>query len=470
VLTVVVFAAVTALFVAVHVRRARWQRSVACPRCGTRVRAAAVRCARCGVPPQVFEVVSAPTADGPPPAAAGERLHAVVRGDVCVGCGACIAACPEPGAIVLEGKLARVEPALCRAHGECVAACPVQGIFLSTGSARQRVEVPVLDFDFETSVHGIFIAGELGGRGLIKNAINEGKLAAQAVGRRRPPAAAAGSSGPVHDVVIVGSGPAGLSAALECRRQGLRAVILEQGDTVESIRRYPRRKLLLAEPVDLPLLGDLWIADATKERLLAVWERVVQDSGVVVRTGQRVTDVKAASWGFDVVTAEAAWPAHHVILAMGRRGSPRKLGVPGEDLPHVVYDVTEMEVFAGRRVLVVGGGDSAVESAVGLARQRGTEVHLSYRGQRFERVKERNRAKLDEATARGSVTLLLGSRVVEIRAGAVLLETGGEVLEIPNDDVIVRIGGEPPAAFLDRIGIRRAVKELALDAAAGAEA
>lgn len=472
-LTTVLFVLVTAIFVALHVRRsrggaARAATRVNCPRCGIPVAGSSVRCPKCGVPPQVFEVVAAPSVAGSAGETSAGRLHAVVRGNVCVGCGACVSVCPEPGAISLVGKLAVVNPALCKTHGECVRACPVQAIFLLTGCAGQKVEVPIVDFDFETNVRGVFIVGELGGRGLIKNAINEGKLAAQAVARRAREGTGVAGSGLVHNVVIVGSGPAGLSAALECHRQSLRYVVLEQGDAVESIRRYPRRKLLLAEPVNLPIVGDLWVADASKETLLEIWERILHDTGVQIRTGQKVSDVKSTPWGFDVVTPAASWPARHVILAMGRRGSPRKLDVAGEELPKVVYDIVEMDAFQGRRVLVIGGGDSAVESAVGLARQAGTSVHLSYRGEGFDRVKERNRAKLDEAVKSGRVRLVLGLTVAEIRAGCVQLHTPVGVIEIPNDDVVVRIGGEPPAAFLDRIGVRRVVKELAMDSAAGA--
>jgi thioredoxin reductase/Pyruvate/2-oxoacid:ferredoxin oxidoreductase delta subunit len=416
------------------------------------------------VPPQVFEVVAAPTAAGAAPEdVSAAALHAVVRGDVCVGCGACVSVCPEPGAIALEGKLAIVHTESCKAHGECVSACPVNGIFLGSGAAVQRVETPDLTLEFETNVPGLFIVGELGGRGLIKNAINEGRVAAEAVASRVKARRAAGPSGLVHDVVVVGSGPAGLSAALTCRQHGLTLAVLEQGDAAESIRRYPRHKLLLAEPVHLPVYGDLWIADASKETLLGIWDSVLRVTGLEIRTGQRVVDVKREGWGFHVITEAAAWPARNVILALGRRGSPRKLGVPGEDLPKVVYDVVEMEAFRGRRVLVVGGGDSAIESAVGLARQDDTTVHLSHRRDTFSRVKPRNREKLDDAVGRRAVTLLLESSVVEIEPEAVRLATPAGPIDLPNDDVIVRIGGEPPTAFLERIGVRRVVKELALE-------
>lgn len=470
--TTFAFLALTIFLVARHVRASRGgiaaarPKAVACPRCGGVVPSAGVPCPRCGIAPQVYEVVAAPLARESPQDAGSARLHAVIRSDVCVGCGACVSVCPETGAIALSGKIAIVDPSRCTAHGECVKACPVNGIFLSSGAAVQRLEVPEIDLDFQTNVPGIYIAGELGGRGLIKNAINEGKLAAEAAARRLAGTGPAGTA-LIHDVVIVGSGPAGLSAALECQERGLRYVVLEQGEAAESIRRYPRHKLLLAEPVNLPVYGDLWVADAAKETLLGVWENIIATTGLAIRCGEKVTDLRRESWGFHVVTENASWPARQVILAMGRRGSPRTLGVPGEQLPKVFYDVAEMEEFAGRHVLVVGGGDSAIESALGLARQAGTTVHLSYRGESFGRVKPRNREKLEEAVSAGRVTLLLGTEVREILRDAVLLDGSGGTSRLPNDDVIVRIGGEPPKAFLEKIGIRSVIKEISIGGSPG---
>ena len=134
----------------------------------------------------------------------------------------------------------------------------------------------------------------------------------------------------------------------------------------------------------------------------------------------------------------------------------------GEEQAKVVYDIAEMEDFKGRRVLVVGGGDSAIESALGLANQPGTTVHLSYRGEDFSRAKERNRDKLKAAVDAGKVTLLLKSQVREIRPDLALLDVGGESMILPNDDVIVRIGGDAPYTFLQQLGIRIIQKDVPL--------
>jgi thioredoxin reductase/Pyruvate/2-oxoacid:ferredoxin oxidoreductase delta subunit len=476
-LTTLGFFALTALTVWLHLRRTeRGAPPIAapsgppCPRCRAPVPAGAAFCAACGVSQQIFEVVAAPEAGessgGGDDAA---PLRAVIRADLCVGCGSCVAACPEPGALTMRGKLAVVDPARCRGHGECAPACPLGAIALTRGAAVNRVEVPFLSADFETNVPGLYIVGELGGRGLIKNAVNEGKIAIEHVRRVLPPDEPRADGEPdAYDVLIVGSGPAGLSAGLEALRAGLRYVVLEQGSLSDTVRKYPRRKLLLAEPVSIPLYGDLWVADASKETLLEVWETIVANTGLDVRTGERVEHVARDGGAFSVRTAEREWRARTVVLAMGRRGTPRRLGVPGEELGKVFYDIVEMEAFRGRRILVVGGGDSAIESAVGLANQPGTTVTLSYRGDRLTRVKERNREKIERAIAGGRVAALLGSQVREIRDYVVVLDVDGEARILPNDDVVIRIGGEAPLAFLQRLGVRMVVKELQPPPAAAA--
>lgn len=460
------FVAATALAVFLHLRRtSRSARAAApsaipCPRCGAPAPGGAALCRACGVPLQAYEVVSARAAApaGEAGSGGGVRPHAVVRADLCVGCGTCAAACPEPGAITLKGKTAIVDRGACVGHGRCVEACPVGGIFLSMGEAVQRVEVPDLDPNFQTNVTGLYIAGELGGRGLIKNAINEGRIAVEHAAASIAEEGTAGVG--FVDLAIVGSGPAGLAAALEAKRLGLTYTVLERGSISDTIRKYPRRKLLLAEPVRVPLYGDLWIADASKESLLKVWEGIIASQGLRVVTGCEVTSVERVSGGFSLATTRRTILARRVVLAMGRRGKPRRLEVPGEDLGKVLYDVVEMEAFRDRRVLVVGGGDSAVESALGLANQAGTKVTLCHRGDAVSRIAPRNRAKLDAAVSSRTLELLLKARVLEIREGEAVVEAQTGVRPLPNDDVIVRIGGEPPKAFLLRSGIRLVEKDI----------
>lgn len=469
-LTTVAFLAITALFVRRHLRATEGISPAGpaivpgrpCPRCQATVPAGATFCPGCGVPQQIYDVIAAP-AVAETSGEAGARLHAMVRADICVGCGTCADACPEPGALTIRNKLAVVDAALCTGHQACAAACPVGAIVLAAGASVHRVEVPDLSADFQTNVPGLYIVGELGGRGLIKNAINEGKLAIEHIaadlGCHAPGEVLEGEH---YDVMIVGAGPAGLSAALEAHRRGLRYLVVEQGTLADTVRKYPRHKLLFAEPLSIPLYGDLWIADASKESLLQVWETIVANTGLHLKTGQRVEQVVRSGDRFRVVAGAHERHARCVVLAMGRRGTPRTLGVPGEELAKVVYDIAEMEDFAGRRVLVVGGGDSAIESVLGLANQTGTVVTLSYRGEDFAKARERNRERLQAAVAAGQVTVLLRSQVREIRADRVVLDVEGETTILPNDDVVIRIGGDAPYTFLQQLGVRIVQKDVPL--------
>jgi putative YpdA family bacillithiol system oxidoreductase len=266
----------------------------------------------------------------------------------------------------------------------------------------------------------------------------------------------------VCDVIVVGSGPAGLSAGLTAHEAGLEYLVLEQGSLSDTIHRYPRHKLLMAEPVRVPLYGNLWIADTSKESLLKVWQTIIEKTGLKVHTGCRVSEVLKRDDTFEVHADDGVYRARCVVLALGRRGTPRRLGVPGEELTKVFYDIVEMEAFAGSRVLVVGGGDSAVEAAVGLANQKGTEVTLSYRGDALQRVKDRNRLRIEQEIARGRIRARYRSQVREIRADGVGLEADGRVEILPNDYVIVRIGGDPPHEFLRRAGVRMIEKEIVI--------
>ncbi|MFQ5768288.1 MAG: NAD(P)-binding domain-containing protein, partial [Acidobacteriota bacterium] len=353
-LTTTGFFLLTAVMVARHLRRrtpvsgpAAPCRSSgpACPRCKSALPVSATFCPGCGTPQQLYEVTRIKAV----PENAGTALsqgkpHAVVLAEKCVGCATCVARCPIPGAIRMEQKLAVVDLSVCQGIADCAAACPMGAIVVTTGDAVQRLEVPEVHTDFQTNVPGLYIAGELGGRGLIKNAINEGKLAVENIAQALPPGEKR-SDGVAEalDLAIVGGGPAGISAALEAHRIGLSYVVLEQGSLADTIRKYPRRKLLLAEPVKIPLYGDLWVADSSKETLLQVWDSIIENTHLRVKTGHRVEKIVRDGPFFHLEAAGTPFKARCLLLAIGRRGTPRRLGIPGEDLDKVFYDVVEME-------------------------------------------------------------------------------------------------------------------------------
>jgi thioredoxin reductase/Pyruvate/2-oxoacid:ferredoxin oxidoreductase delta subunit len=387
----------------------------------------------------------------------GERPRAQhPRIDVthCIGCGACADACPEGSVLaVVAGKAALVQPERCIGHGLCADACPVGAIEIVTAPPSVRADTPLLSPELETNIPGVFVAGELGGLSLIKNAVRQGRECVDAIARRRQ--ARGPLSSQVADVCIVGAGPAGLAAALRAHELRLSYVLLEQGDLGGAVAKYPRQKLVLTSPFELPLYGKFKKLHITKEELLGLWQRVVRETGLAIRTGARVEHVQRdLDGGFTVATTRGAFRSRAVVLAVGRRGTPRTLGVPGEDLPKVLYDLIDAASYRGKRILVVGGGDSAVEAALGLAHQSGNRVTLSYRRDAFVRLKQRNETKIAEAMRRHTVSVVFNSQPVAVRAASVVLDVAGTQRELPNDLVWALLGGTPPTAFLERIGVQ----------------
>lgn len=378
----------------------------------------------------------------------------------CIGCGACVDVCPEGTVLaVVSGKAALVQPERCIGHGLCADACPVGAIEIVTAAPSVRADTPILTEELETNVPGLFVAGELGGLSLIKNAVRQGRECVDTIARRR--AGRAQRSPDVADVCIVGAGPAGLAAALRAHELRLSYVLVEQGDLGGAVAKYPRQKVVLTSPFELPLYGKFKKLQITKEDLLDLWQRVVRETGLAVRTGERVEHVHRDPDGrFTVTTARGTHRANAVVLAVGRRGTPRTLGVPGEDLPKVLYDLVDAASYRGKRILIVGGGDSAVEAALGLAHQPGNRVTLSYRRDAFVRLKARNETRIAEAIRSHKVTVLFNSQPVLVRPGAVILDIHGQHRELPNDLVWALLGGTPPTAFLERIGVRVGAGEL----------
>ena len=434
------------------------EKTTACPRCGKAVAVSAAFCPSCGVPLALWNVHRAPVESAGVAARPG-KPQPVINATLCIGCGSCVDSCPETGTLELaSGKAILAHPERCTGHAKCAEVCPTSAITLAVGGVRQTVRVPRVRENFETNLSGLYIVGELGGMGLIKTAINEGRLAIDYI---RTEIARSPDTNGEYDVAIVGAGPAGLSASLTALQHELKYVTLEQGDIASTIRQYPRQKFLMAEPIDMPLYGNLYVADGTKEALLGVWEAIVANTGVQVKTRERVDAIRRTDGGtFDITTTKGAYKARKVVLAMGKRGTPHRLEVPGADLAKVTYRLIEADSYENQDVLVVGGGDSAVEAALALSKAKRNRVTLSYRGPEFTRVRQRNLDLLRAAESSGLCRVLRSSNLREIRADSVAIDVGGVVTDLKNDFVLGLIGGESPETFLQKVGIEIVEKTL----------
>lgn len=380
-------------------------------------------------------------------------LHPVIDPLKCIGSGGCVTACPEGNVIgLINGRAELVEPTRCIGHGACAAACPHEAISLVFGTAERGVELPVVQPDFESMVPGIYIAGELGGMGLVKNAITQGTQAMQAIAKRAD-VENGSKDGALLDVVIVGAGPAGIAAALTAKENKLRHVLLEQSSFGGTVANFPRRKLVMTAPVDLSLVGKVRFAEVQKEELVDFWTSLHAEHQFPLHTGIRVDRIERIDGGHRVIAGEKCFDARTVLLAIGRRGTPRTLNVPGEELAKVSYSLADPAQYQHQSVLVVGGGDSAIEAAVSIAEEPGTTVTLSYRGDAFNRAKKKNRDRLLALEEAGRLSIVLGSEVMQIEKDGVTLTQDGQTMTMANDAVIIAAGGVLPTGFLRDIGI-----------------
>jgi thioredoxin reductase/NAD-dependent dihydropyrimidine dehydrogenase PreA subunit len=377
-------------------------------------------------------------------------IHPEIDLDACIGSGACVRACPEYEVLAItDGRARLINPLSCIGHSACMSACPVGAIKLVFGTAARGVELPRLSPAFETNQAGIYVVGELGGMGLIRNAVEQGRQAAQAIAdsKRR------GKPGEL-DVIIVGAGPAGISCALALLARGLKIEVVDQEKFGGTIAHYPRAKVVMTGSFELAGYGTVRAKTMSKEQLLELWSDIRARTQLPVREGIRVEGISAEHGAWRLESTGWSDRAANVVLALGRRGAPRELGVPGEELAKVVYRVIEPEVFADKRMLVVGGGNAAADCVIALVEQGGcASVALSYRREQLARLRGSVRVRLDELIAQGAIQALLGTEVVSIAPHHVLLKGTFGTKQIENDHVVVQIGGTAPGQLLRSIGI-----------------
>jgi thioredoxin reductase (NADPH) len=391
--------------------------------------------------------------------------HPHIDTSYCIGCATCTTVCPEGDVLaMLAGKAVIVNGYKCIGHSLCAEACPVGAITMVLATPSMGADMPYMTPEYETSIENLFIIGELGGLALIKNAVNQGRDCVDNIVRRRAASGYAAQPG-VYDLLIVGAGPAGISASLRAIENKLNYVTLEQDEIGGTVAKYPRQKLVMTSPVEFPMYGKFKKTELSKENLLAFWDMVLNRADFNCVTREKVEHLARDGNGvFTVKSANNEYRTRAVILALGKTGTPRKLGVPGEELPKVMYRLIEADHYVSKKILIVGGGDSAVEAAMGLANQIGNKVTLCYRAAQFSRIKDRNTKRIEECMRTGKVEVLFNTNPVEFKPESVVLDVQGQPRELPNDFVWIFAGGIPPYDFLKKIGIGFGMRDMTKEA------
>ena len=377
-------------------------------------------------------------------------LHPVIDLNTCIKSAACVSACPEKDILgIVDGIATLIQSSNCVGHGACFHACPVEAISLVIGTEKRGVDLPHVNERYETNVGGVYIAGELGGMGLIKNSVEQGKSAVENIAKLKTKRGEA-----TYDLIIIGAGPAGISASLMAKKLGLKFLTLEQDTLGGTVFTFPRAKIVMTSPMDLPLYGKVKLYDTSKGELLSIWEDALSKNDIVIQEKTKVEEIKPIKTYFLLRTNLGIdYTAKNVLIATGRRGSPRKLNIPGEMTEKVAYRLLEPELIHQKKVVIVGGGDSAVEAALSLMATN--EVTLSYRKDKFSRIKPKNREKILAGIEANKLNMIYNSNLIQINPDNVLIKIDGKkvVTSLKNDLVYIFAGGELPTQFLKKAGV-----------------
>ncbi|MCF7822546.1 MAG: NAD(P)-binding domain-containing protein [Candidatus Marinimicrobia bacterium] len=374
--------------------------------------------------------------------------HPIIDLSRCIGCGICTRVCPEGEVLgLVGGKAVLINGSKCVGHEVCKESCPVGGIEVGLGDISSREDIPTLGPNLESNLENVFIIGEMGGLALIRNAVNQGARVANSIRERLD------GRKPEHPIVVIGAGPAGLACAISLIEMDLPVVWLDQSEPGGTVLQYPRRKLVMVQPIDLPGYGMMNKKEYSKEELLEIWEQIFQKYKPDFQGGHQLQAMEKHEDGYVIQTSQARIETEYVVLALGRRGTPRKLGVPGEEMSKVAYKLLDAESYQLQNILVVGGGDSAIEAAVGLGQQIGNTVTLSYRKAAFTRIKTRNQEQLEKAIKNGWVNPLFESTVKSIAIDHVTIDHQGEDIKLINDYIFIFAGGVPPFGLMESLGI-----------------
>lgn len=379
-------------------------------------------------------------------------LHPEIDPTKCAGCASCTKVCPEGDILkMIENKAVLVGPSKCVGHGECERACPVEAIKLVFGTKTRGMNIPRLNSNYETNVEGLYIAGELGGMGLIRNAIKQGTLAAKDALQKLPQVKTD------VDILVVGAGPAGLAASLVAIAEKKSYLCIDQNSFGGTVYNFPRQKIVMSHPFTLPIVGlsKFNKNKVSKEELLEYWNEIKSKTGLKIQEKSKFEKLEKKENYFEVQVNEKIISAKKVILSMGVRGSPRKLGAPGELQSKVTYNLLEPDQYQNQHIVVVGGGNAGVEAAQMLCDIKlNNTVHLLVRSQSFDRCNEDNISRITALEKQGRVKILFKTEVVEILEKEIKIKTNDNITNLQNDFVFVFAGAEMPHQFLMSLGIQ----------------